>query len=86
MCLIRSDQVSLAVPVYIAEIAPPHARGALGAVNQLVCTVSCSIHISINLHCKAITIGILFVYAIGIPLNWRTLALIGMECLFYTCI
>ncbi|KAJ7568985.1 hypothetical protein O6H91_01G056100 [Diphasiastrum complanatum] len=31
--------ISFAVPIYIAEIAPKHLRGSLGAVNQLAVTI-----------------------------------------------
>ena len=44
--------VSVNVPVYIAEVAPPHLRGALGCINQL-----------------AITIGIFFVYLVGLAMQ-----------------
>lgn len=60
LCGVGVGIVSLAFPVYVAEIAPPAYRGALGSINQL-----------------SITVGIVVVFALGIPFSWRTLSWIG---------
>lgn len=53
--------ISLAVPVYVAEISPTRLRGALGCIFQLAITLG---------------ILVVFVLGIPIT-NWRTLAWIG---------
>eukprot|EP00048_Salpingoeca_helianthica_P015893 m.229221 g.229221 ORF g.229221 m.229221 type:complete len:497 (+) comp17699_c0_seq1:1102-2592(+) len=51
-CGVGVGIVSLAVPVYIAEIAPSSHRGALGAANQLSITIGIVIVYALGLVCK----------------------------------
>eukprot|EP01147_Barroeca_monosierra_P004188 gene4188-6534_t len=40
--------VSVSVPVYIAEVAPPHLRGGMGSINQLAVTLGVLLSYSIG--------------------------------------
>ena len=75
--------VSLAVPVYIAETAPPRLRGGLGALNQLAITIGV---FSIDLLGSVLKArdGAAFLTAAGavdpaghLECEWRSLAWIG---------
>ncbi|KAH9319291.1 hypothetical protein KI387_021060, partial [Taxus chinensis] len=59
--------ISFTVPVYIAEIAPKHLRGGLGAVNMRPFVEQ-----------LALTIGVFVAYLLGMFISWRHLAIAGV--------
>eukprot|EP01018_Ginkgo_biloba_P008198 Gb_25440 [translate_table: standard] len=79
--------ISFAVPVYIAEIAPKHLRGALGTVNQLSVTIGIMLAYLFGLFVAwrplaiigVVPCGLLILGLFFIPESPRWLAKIGKE-------